>query len=96
MIKDLPSGKLLQDIIQGHGIDVPVMRTRLVGDRLELYLYGGGCVIHDLDSAVRPGNTTGQLECLTLNELRGVAKAQGIKGYSSMKKAVLVELLAKD
>jgi hypothetical protein len=32
---------LTKQIIKHYGIDVPVMATRVVGNTLELYLYGG-------------------------------------------------------
>ena len=94
MVANRPCGKLLTDIIHQNGINVPIMRTKLVGNRLELYLYGGGCVVHDLASDTQLPSTT-QHAGLTLKELHKLAKAKGIKGYSSMKKSVLVELLAK-
>ena len=96
MAKNLPSGRTLQEIIQQHEIDVPVMRTRLVGERLELYLYGGVRIDHNLGGALVsevPG--TNDFHQLPVKELRVIAKAKGIKGYSSMKKSVLVGLLAK-
>jgi hypothetical protein len=33
--------KLIQEAAHELGIDVPIMSTRIVGNRLELYLYGG-------------------------------------------------------
>ncbi len=96
MAKNLPTGRTLQEIIQQHGIDVPVMRTRLVGERLELYLYGGVRIAHDLGGPLGSEEpATVDYYQLPVKELRVMAKAKGIKGYSSMKKSVLVGLLAK-
>ena len=39
-----PDGSLLQQAIRELGIDRPILMSRLVGNRLELTLYGGDLV----------------------------------------------------
>ena len=96
MVKNLLNGRTLQEIIQQHGIDVPIMRTRLVGERLELYLYGGVRIDHDFGVALGSEEpATVDYHQLPVKELQVLAKAKGIKGYSSMKKSVLVGVLDK-
>lgn len=92
MSADTPSQQTLHEIIQQHGIDVPVMRTRLVGSRIELYLYGGRCIVHDSGTGLQPPPAT-ELKDMKLAELHQLAKARGLKRYSRLSKAALVELL---
>lgn len=47
----------LQRIVRRLGIDVPVVATRLIGDQLELFLYGGRSLtlyLSQLDPDLRP------------------------------------------
>lgn len=72
------------------GINVPVMASRMVGNRLELYLYGGSIVTWE------PGNSSQHtmdkmyLGTLTIKELQQIAKDAGLTGYSGLKKRELV------
>jgi len=91
--------KMIKQAIKAHNVDVPILRTRLVGNRLEMYLYGGQVITYEQDTTnsgkTQQDDSPIDLMSMTLAQLRKMAKAQGIKGYSSMKKSVLVGLLAK-
>lgn len=41
----------LKEILAALGVNVPVLATRVVGGRLELYLYGGGIAVWPLPAA---------------------------------------------
>ena len=45
-----PKDDLLIKAIKNLNIDVPVMASRVVGDRIELYLYGGCLVTYPEDA----------------------------------------------
>jgi len=92
--------KLIKAAIKAHNVNVPIMKTRLVGNRLEMYLYGGRMITYEQDTPIndkmQPDDSPIALKEMSLTALRKLAKEKGIKGYSSMKKSVLIELLAKD
>jgi Rho termination factor, N-terminal domain len=52
--------KLIFRAVRELGIDVPIMKTRVVGNRLELYLYGGRMVVYPPEPA--PGQAVGTVE----------------------------------
>ena len=44
--------KLTQAAIKAHNVDVPIMKTRLVGNRLEMYLYGGRVITYNQNTPI--------------------------------------------
>ena len=46
--------KIIKDAIKKHKIDVPIMDHKLVGNRMELYLYGGGVIKYMVPAASKP------------------------------------------
>lgn len=93
---------LIKQAIEELGIDKPVMTSRVVGDRVELTLYGGERITYAparptkasaKDDVAEPANTPVILEGLTVAELRTRAADAGISGRTTMKKAELIEAL---
>ena len=80
--------KSLKEMVQELGIDKPVMATRVVGNRVELYLYGGEVLNYP------PTVPALDLDDLSLKELRALAKEAGIAGYSKMKRDDLIAALS--
>lgn len=59
--------ELIQRAIRQLGIDVPVLATRVVGNRLELYLYGGRVEVYQYAQAeashkARTGSQKGRVK----------------------------------
>lgn len=78
----------LKKIAKEMGIDKPILATKVVGNRLELYLYGGDVVQYSLDAPAI------NWKSLTVDQLKEIAQEAGIEGYSKMKKAELIEALS--
>lgn len=80
----------LKKVCEEMGIDVPVMATRMVGDRLELHLYGGVVVRYPPTPTIPEA-----LEKMKVKDLKGLAAEGGILGYMAMRKDDLVAALER-
>lgn len=95
--------KLIKAAIKELGIDKPIMSHRVVGNRIELHLYGGDTVIYAASSTPLPvtaatrATTHGpdeiDLTSLTRAELISMAKQEEIPGRSKMNKTQLIKAL---
>ena len=83
--------KHMKQIAEELGIDVPIMSSKVVGNRVELYLYGGQVLNYPpVDDKKVPAV---DLQTMTVGELREIAKIAEVPGYSKMKKAQLIKAL---
>lgn len=75
---------LIKTAVEELGIDKPIMRSRVVGGRVELYLYGGDVVLWPavLD-----------LNGMSTAELKRLATAREIRGRSKMNRDQLIKAL---
>jgi hypothetical protein len=84
----------IKQAVKELGINVPVMATRMVGNRLELYLYGGRVVFWEPPNDYQATFDRVYLESLKVVELRSLAKQANIVDYNKLKKDQLIERLA--
>jgi hypothetical protein len=88
------NNQLISDAIDALGINVPITRVRVVGNRVEIWTYGSG------DMKVWEGAADLDLGGLLVKDLRELAKEAGIEGASRLTKdklkAKLVEKAKKD
>ena len=83
------SQKQLLEIAHEQDVDVPILSYRIVGDRIELNLYGGQVISAP---AELPQFAT-VLEDLPLAKLRKMAADLDIPGRSKMDKNELIEAI---
>ena len=83
------SQKQLLSIAHDQDVDVPVLSYRIVGDRVELNLYGGR-VISALTGFPQSASS---LEDLPISRLRKMAADLDIPGRSKMDKDELIEAI---
>jgi len=79
-------------------IDVPIMRVRVSGGRLELFLYGGARASWPIPQPVAASPavvTDTALADMSYGQLRQLAAALKIEGRSKLKKGDLVRLIAQ-
>lgn len=81
------------------GVDAPILAARLVGNRLELHLYGGRVVEYPLAAPEGEGQTRDLtmpgLYVLPLVELRRVAEARGVSLRGARSKAEVIQRLLR-
>ena len=77
----------LLDIAHEHEVNVPISAYRVVGDRVELFLYGGGRISHSSAGRIA-------LADLDTKQLRYLATHLNIPGRTKMKRAELLTALA--
>lgn len=80
----------IQDLAERLDVSTPIMSYRVVGERVELHLLGGGVAIGSLDE--KP--TTAQLVNFTAKELRKIAVIIKIPGAAKLRKSELLAALA--
>lgn len=82
------------------GIDKPIMSYKVVGDRIELHLFGGSTAVWTArpmpTEDAGPDLAGPTFEDLSLRELRILAGARKIVGRSKMNRAQLIEALEVD
>ena len=83
------SQKQLLSIAHAQEVDVPIMNYRVVGDRIELFLYGGQVVSAPADFP----QSASLLEELSIKELKAIASRLSIRGRSKMDKDELIEAI---
>lgn len=88
--RSLVNAEDVQKAVSEIGINVPVMASRMVGNRLELYLYGGSIVSWEPGNPPQHTMDRMYLGTLTIMELQQIAKDAGLTGYSGLKKRELV------
>lgn len=75
-------------------IDVPVYGGRVVGDRLELQLYGGAVAYWPQEpTTTESAIPAGDLSDLLKDELKEIARIHGVEKWNQMLKADLVATL---
>lgn len=83
--------ELIKQAVKELGIDKPIMRHKVVGDRLELYLYGGQTLTYGI------AKTPDQPVFLkSKKELLAEAKERGLDVTARMTKAQLIKALKED
>jgi len=97
----------IQNIAEELEVGSPIMAYRVVGDRVELHLVGGGIATYDQAGEVstqpidvEASNPDLELFIelvagLNVNQLRKAAGMLGIPGANRMKKQLLIEALSK-
>lgn len=94
--------KEIKQATENLGIDVPIMSTRVVGDRIELFLYGGTRVTFkagnhpvtaDQPPAPSPQAPPLNLQSYTKTQLLDLAAEHNIPYRSKMNKAQLLKAL---
>jgi hypothetical protein len=81
------NNQLVSSAIDALGINVPVTRVRVVGNRVELWTYGTG------EKQVWESESELSFEGLLVKDLRQLAKDAGIsKSYKMPKKALIKRL----
>ena len=88
MNKELSQRQLLE-IAHNQSVDVPIMNYRIVGGRVELFLYGGQVI----SSPAGDSKPASMLEKMSVKELYTIASALEISGRSKMGKDELVEAI---
>ena len=78
----------IQDLAERLDITSPIMSYRVVGERVELHLLGGGVAIGRL------GEGGVDLDTLSVKELRKIAQAVKIPGAKRLRKAELLAALS--
>ena len=91
---------LIYKAIHTLNIDVPIMATKVVGNQIELHLYGGRMVIYPPDDQIKDRITSSiaevnhpavrDLEALELSMLKDLARRKGITGVNQMSRRKLV------
>lgn len=85
----------LSDAAQRAGITRPIYSHRVVGDRIELYAGDNEPVIVALEAGKEP-TKAGNLNDLTVAELKELAGQRGLTGYSKLSKKKLIALLESE
>jgi hypothetical protein len=75
------------------GVDKPIMSHKVVGDRIELHLYGGSVVTWPPPGKRLHPGLIDQLEDRPVSELRKLAREYHIAGQSKMNRAQLIAAL---
>ena len=83
------SKEQIQEIAKENDVNVPILNYRIVGERIELMLYGGTIV----SSAAGLPQSASQLEILPLIKLRSIATDLDIPGRSKMNRSELIEAI---
>ena len=78
----------IQDLAEQLDISSPIMSYRVVGERVELHLLGGGVAIGRL------GEGGIDLDDLTVSQLKAIAQAVKIPGAKRLRKAELLAALS--
>ena len=75
------------------GIDKPIMSYKVVGDRIELHLYGGSIVMWPPPGKRLHPGLIDQLEDTPVSDLRKLAREYHIAGRSKMTRDQLIAAL---
>lgn len=83
----------IQDLAEELDITTPIMSYRVVGERVELHLLGGGVAVGRMGEPPPPAKTQLDLSQFTTKQLRKIAARIGIPGTSRLRKSELLAAL---
>lgn len=84
----------IQDLAERLDITSPIMSYRVVGERVELHLLGGGVAIGRLGEKLNDVQPAIDLDDLSVRDLRKIAQAIKIPGAKRLRKAELLAALS--